>query len=143
MALARQIQALVNRLHPTVTFERRRNDRLSIPISLRLTPLAEDGHPIAGEAINVIGKNISRYGLSFYHAAPLPFRRARVTVENSEFAPFAAEIDISWCRFTKPGWYESGSRLIASLPTETTPTNHRRDNSDDRFIGPASNRRTA
>jgi hypothetical protein len=141
-ALARQIQTLVARLHPTVTLERRRADRLSIPVSFRLTPLAEDGQPISNEAISVIGKNISRYGLSFYHATPLAYRRAKISVENIDVA-FTAEIDINWCRFSKPGWYESGSRLIAAMPPESTRQNHRRENSDDRNNRPASNRRTA
>jgi hypothetical protein len=140
-ALARQIQALVARLHPTVTLERRRADRHSIPITFRLTPLAEDGQPIPNEAINVIGKNISRYGFSFYHATPLIYRRAQISVENIDVA-FTAEIDINWCRFSKPGWYESGGRLMAPAPESTKP-NHRRENSDDRFNRPAANRRTA
>jgi hypothetical protein len=140
-ALARQIQALVARLHPTVTLERRRSERLSIPLTFRLTPLAEDGQPIADEAISVIGKNISRYGLSFYHATPLAYRRAKICVVNIDVV-FDAEIDINWCRFSKPGWYESGSRLIAPMPESSRPI-HGRENSDDRFNRPASNRRTA
>jgi hypothetical protein len=141
-ALARQIQTLVARLHPSVTLERRRHDRLSIPVMFRLTPLADDGQPIAGESITVIGKNISRHGLSFYHAVPLAYRRARITVENIEIA-FAAEIDISWCRFSKPGWYESGSRLIAASTPGTTPPTGRRENSGDPLSRPTANRRSA
>jgi hypothetical protein len=141
-ALAQQIQALVARLHPTVTLERRRADRLSIPVTFRLTPLADDGQPIASETISVIGKNISRYGLSFYHATPLAHRRAKISVENIDIV-FTAEIDINWCRFSKPGWYESGSRLIAVMPPESSRQNHRRENSDDPINRPASNRRTA
>jgi hypothetical protein len=141
-ALARQIQTLVARLHPSVTLERRRHDRLSVPVMFRLTPLSDDGQPIAGESITVIGKNISRHGLSFYHAVPLPYRRARIAAENIEIA-FAAEIDISWCRFSKPGWYESGSRLIAALAPGTTAPTDRRENSGDRLNRPAANRRSA
>jgi hypothetical protein len=141
-ALAREIQTLVARLHPTVTLERRRSDRLSVPVMFRLTPLADDGQAIAGESVTVIGKNISRHGLSFYHAVPLPYRRARIAVENIDIA-FAVEIDIHWCRFSKPGWYESGSRLIAAVKSETNPPSGRRENSDDCFNLPATNRRSA
>jgi hypothetical protein len=141
-ALARQIQTLVARLHPTVTLERRRSDRLSVPIMFRLTPLTDDGQAIAGESITVIGKNISRHGLSFYHAVPVTYRRARISVENIDVA-FAVEIDINWCRFSKPGWYESGGRLIAAILPETNPPAGRRENSDDRFNRPAANRRSA
>jgi hypothetical protein len=141
-ALARQIQTLVARLHPTVTLERRRGERLSVPVMFRLTPLTDDGQAIAGESITVIGKNISRHGLSFYHAVPVPYRRARISVENIDVA-FAVEIDINWCRFSKPGWYESGSRLIAAVVPETNPPAQRRENADDRFNRPAANRRSA
>jgi hypothetical protein len=126
-----------------VTLERRRGDRHSIPVLFRLTPLAQDGQPVSRDTINVIGKNISRYGLSFYHAVPLPYRRAWISLENTEVATFAAEIDINWCRFSKRGWYESGSRLIAAIPPESMPPNGRRENTDDRYIGPAATRRTA
>jgi hypothetical protein len=63
-------------------------------------------------------------------------------VENIDIA-FAVEIDISWCRFSKPGWYESGSRLIAALTPEINPPAARRENSDDRFNRPAASRRSA
>jgi hypothetical protein len=140
-AIAREIQALVGRLHPTVTLERRRGERLSVPIMFRLTPIAEDGRSLAGESITVVGKNISRHGLSFYHAVPVPYRRARISVENIDIA-FAVEIDISWCRFTKPGWYESGSRLIAALTPQSNSPGGRHE-SDDRYNRPATNRRSA
>jgi hypothetical protein len=38
-----------------------------------------------------------------------------IELTHPGIAPFAAEIDISWCRFTKPGWYESGGRLIRAV----------------------------
>ena len=125
-----------------MTLERRRHDRLSVPIMFRLTPLADDGQPVASESITVIGKNISRDGMSFYHSVPLTYRRAKITVENIDI-DFAAEIDINWCRFSKPGWYESGSRLIAAVAHGATPTSECRDNSDDRFNRSAANRRSA
>ena len=62
-----------------------------------------------------MGKNVSRRGMSFYHNRPLPYRRALIAVEHPALDGFAAEIDITWCRFTKPGWYESGGRLIAAM----------------------------
>jgi hypothetical protein len=116
-ALARQIEDLISRLHPTVTLERRRDDRLELPLLLSLTPLNADARPIEKDAITVIGKNISRAGLSFYHVDPVPFRRAIIRAQDAEFSDFAAEIDLNWCRFNKPGWYESGGRLIARLPS--------------------------
>lgn len=123
LALARQIQALVARLHPAVTVERRQDDRAATPVLFRLTPLNADHQPIASEAITVVGKNISRRGLSFYHERPLLYRRALISLEHPQSGWFAAEIDLNWCRFTKPGWYESGGRLVrsvASAPVESS-----------------------
>jgi len=117
-ALARQVERLVTRLHPTVTLERRRDDRVAMPVLLRLVPLDEDHQPIDDQAITVIGKNISRRGVSFYHNRPLAYRRALISVEHPTLDEFSAEIDVTWCRFTKPGWYESGGRLMAAMTAQ-------------------------
>lgn len=111
-ALTRQIEALVARLHPTVARERRHDVRVAIPVLLRLTPLDGNRQPIGCQAAIVMGKNISRRGLSFYHEGPMPHRRALIELAHPELGQFSAEIDINWCRFTRPGWYESGGRLL-------------------------------
>src|SRR5437899_2124192 len=74
--LYRQIECLIARLHPAVSRERRHDDRIAIPALFRLTPLDAADQPIDSQASIVVGKNISRRGLSFYHEKPLPFRRA-------------------------------------------------------------------
>jgi hypothetical protein len=112
-AVARLVQALVARLNPAVSFERRRDDRLAIPILFHLTPLDDDRQLIESAAVTVVGKNISRRGMSFYHEHPMPYRRALISAQHPELSDFSAEIDITWCRFTKPGWYESGGRLVS------------------------------
>ncbi|MEX0641842.1 MAG: hypothetical protein WD468_04035 [Pirellulales bacterium] len=126
-ALARQIQELVARLRPEVTLERRHEDRVAIPLLFRLTPLNGDREPLHDDAITVVGKDISRRGLSFYHEHPLTYRRAIITLQHPEFGSFAAEIDVNWCRFTKPGWYESGGRLVRPANTEDRPAISRPD----------------
>lgn len=113
--LSSQIEALLARLHPSVARERRRDDRVAIPVLFRLTPLDADHQPIEIEVSFVVGKNISRRGLSFYHECPLPHRRALIALAQPGLGSFAAEIDVSWCRFTRPGWYESGGRLVRSV----------------------------
>jgi hypothetical protein len=120
VALARKVQALLARLHPSVTFERRRDERLAAPVLFQLMPLDDNRRPIEGAGMTVVGKNISRRGLSFYHDRPLPYRRAVISAQQPESSDFAAEIDVSWCRFTKPGWYESGGRLVAAAPAGMT-----------------------
>jgi hypothetical protein len=119
-ALARQIQALVAQLHPEVTVERRHDERFAMPVLLQLTPLDADRQPLANGTI-VVGKDISRCGMSFFHERPLAYRRAIVSLEHPEIGRFAAEIDINWCRFTRPGWYVSGGRLIRVVEPQSLP----------------------
>ena len=111
-AFANQIETLLARLSPAVEQERRRDERVAIPVLLRLTPLDADRHPIVSDATIVVGKNISRRGLSFFHERPLPHRRAIIELAEPGLGTFSAEVDVKWCRFTRPGWYESGGRLI-------------------------------
>jgi hypothetical protein len=111
-AFTNQIESLLARLNPAVAQERRRDDRVAIPVLLRLIPLDADRHPIAQDAMIVVGKNISRRGLSFFHEGALPHRRAIIELAEPGLGAFAAEVDVKWCRFTRPGWYESGGRLI-------------------------------
>ncbi len=112
-SLASDIEALLTLLHPRVALEQ--NDRCAIPILFQLTPLDDERQPIEHEATIVVGKNISRRGISFYHERPISHRRARIELVQPGLGPFAAEIDVSWCRFTKPGWYESGGRLVRAV----------------------------
>ncbi len=117
--LANQIGDLVERVHPKVRRERRRDERIALPVLFQLTPLDADRRPFEQDAIIVVGKNISRRGLCFFHEQPISQRRALIELAQPELGRFAAEIDVSWCRFTKPGWYESGGRLVRAV----SPTN--------------------
>ena len=74
--LAIQIEALLLRLNPSVALDRRRDDRVAIPVVFRLTPLDADRQPVECETAFVVGKNLSRRGLSFFHERPIPYRRA-------------------------------------------------------------------
>lgn len=113
-SLTNQVEELLARFHPDVPVERRRDIRYPIPALFCLTPLDSDRHPVEEEAVTVVGKNISRRGLSFYHERPLPHRRAVIALVDPNLGSFSAEIDVSWCRFRRPGWYESGGRLVRS-----------------------------
>ena len=113
--VADQVAALISRLHPNVAMERRRDDRYPLPVLLELIPLDDDGARCPHELMTVVGKNISRRGISFFHEHPLSHRRVLVELVDNDLGWFAAEVDVTWCRFTKPGWYESGGRLVRVL----------------------------
>ncbi|HEX3598939.1 MAG TPA: hypothetical protein VHU84_02280 [Lacipirellulaceae bacterium] len=116
-SLANQVGSLLARLHPSVETERRKDERVAIPVLFRLTPLDVGCQPSDHEATIVVGKNISRCGLCFFHERPISERRALIELAQPGLGSFAAEIDITWCRFTRPGWYESGGRLVRSVIT--------------------------
>ena len=107
----REAQAVIARARPRVDVERRRSARIAFPYLMRLTPLDDSGS-VAGDAMVVVGKEIAERGLGFYHEHPLPYRRALVTLDHPHAGYFSAELDITWCRFTAAGWYESGGRIV-------------------------------
>ena len=92
--------------------ERRNDQRYPYPKLVHLTPVGIDGHTPEGEPVVAAGKHLSERGLGFFHQSPLPYRRmiASLETENDSWVGFL--IDLTWCRFTKHGWYESGGRLI-------------------------------
>lgn len=114
-ALIQQVGELVARVRQPVQVERRRHQRLAMPVLFQLTPLDTQGAALEDLAITVVGKDLSPRGLSFFHGQPLPYRRAIVSLDHPELGPFAVEVDIRWCRFARPGWYESGGRLLRAV----------------------------
>jgi hypothetical protein len=114
-ALTEQFRTLKEALERPVTFERRQFGRMALPLVLQVTPLDQTGQPLENLATSTIGKDISPRGISFFHERPLPHRRAIVTFEHPDVGRFCVEVDVSWCRFTSPGWYQSGGRLIRSV----------------------------
>jgi hypothetical protein len=98
--------------------ERRGRRRYPYPYLVHLTPVADDGITPQGEPLVVVGKHLSEQGLGFYHSGPLPYRWMIASFECVDGAPLGLLLDVSWCRFVKQGWYESGGRFLqaASAP---------------------------
>ncbi len=97
--------------------ERRYQDRFPYPRLVQLTPCTQDG-ALQGEAMVASGKHLSERGLGFYHNAPLPHRFVIASLQKAESEWMNLVLDLTWCRFICPGWYESGGRFIrtATLP---------------------------
>ena len=111
-----QVWGLLTTLYPKHDLvERRRETRYPFPYLVKLTPVAADGVTPEGETIVVAGKQLSERGLGFYHPKPIPHRRMIASLEAPGGRWMGFLIDLSWCRFTKQGWYESGGRLIQSV----------------------------
>ncbi|MCH8922139.1 MAG: hypothetical protein IIA67_03190 [Planctomycetes bacterium] len=92
--------------------ERRTDCRYPYPKLVHLTPVGVDGCTPEGEPVVATGKHLSERGLGFFHQGPLPYRRMIVSLETDEGGWVGFLIDLTWCRFTKHGWYESGGRLM-------------------------------
>ena len=92
--------------------ERRRQRRYPFPHLIHLAPLAADGKTPAGPPIVVVGKQLSEGGVGFFHPHPLPYRKMLVVMETAEGRRHALAVDLTWCRFTPQGWYESGGRFL-------------------------------
>jgi hypothetical protein len=111
-----QVFGLLAALYPrNDVIERRRETRYPFPCLIHLTPVSRDGATPIGETIVVAGRDISEHGVGFYHQEILPHRRMIASVEYKRNEWVAFLIDVSWCRFTRGGWYESGGRLLESV----------------------------
>ena len=110
-----EVSDLVNRLvweadQRAYRFERRREDRHSFPHLLDLMPVLEESTFSPDETITVVGRDISRTGLRFYHTNPLPFRQSIVCLPWSRTTGLLLEL--RWARFVRNGWYESGGSFL-------------------------------
>ena len=119
-----RVNGLLTSLYPrTPANERRCEQRYPFPYLIHLTPVAEDGIEPSGETVVVVGKHLSERGLGFYHPQPLPYRRMIVSLEVGNGAWMGFLIDLTWCRFTKQGWYESGGRFLQVVPSPIETSN--------------------
>lgn len=100
--------------------ERRTVQRFPFPQLLYLTPVGADGITPAGDSLVVAGKHLSEHGLGFFYQRPLPDRRMIASLEGRDSQYLGFLIDITWCRFTRHGWYDSGGRFLQSVPSPIT-----------------------
>jgi hypothetical protein len=101
---------------PTHRLERRSGARYPYPYLVRLTPVRSPDEAPGVEPVVVVGRYLSERGFSFFHPKPLPFRRVIVTLETASGTRLGFLLDLSWCRFTRHGWYESGGRFLGVAP---------------------------
>ena len=101
--------------------DRRSRQRYPFPYLIHLTPLGADGEPAEEETLVVVGKHLSEQGLGFYHTRPLAYRRMIASFETGHGSWLSFLIDLTWCRFTKQGWYESGGRFLQAVSPPLVP----------------------
>jgi hypothetical protein len=101
--------------------DRRRERRFPFPHLVHLTPLADDGRSPAGSALTAVGRELSEGGFGFFHPSPLPYRQMIASLEAADRRWFSFVIDLTWCRFMRYGWYESGGRFLRTIAAVQPP----------------------
>ncbi len=121
-AVRDQVWSLLSGLYPAHrNGERRAEQRFPYPYLVQLTPVAANGTPMPEETVVVAGKHLSERGLGFYHPFPLPFRRMVASLQGHDQAMAHFYIDITWCRFTGQGWYDSGGKFLRAVTDPRRP----------------------
>ena len=117
-AVRKQVWKLLSAVYPSGQLVERRSDqRYPYPRLITLRPMRRDGRTPAGAPITVVGKHLSERGLGFFHPEPLPQRLVMVSLDKGDGRGLSFLLDVHRCRFTPQGWYESGGRFVAAVPT--------------------------
>lgn len=112
-SIRRQVWSLLAGLYPHgPVIERRAAQRFAYPQLLYLTTTLEDGITAGHQTLVVVGKTLSEGGLGFFHREPFAERHVIASLPNHNQQYIGFLLDITWCRFTTLGWYESGGRFL-------------------------------
>jgi hypothetical protein len=115
-SMRNQLWSLLVSMHAGLELpERRRQQRFLYPRLVYLSPVTADGQSRVGKTMVVAGKHLSERGLGFYHPAPLPYRWMIASLEKAPDEWLNLLLDVSWCRFSRRGWYESGGRFLRAV----------------------------
>ena len=111
---------LVGKLYPSGNVSERRGERrYPFPQLVHLSPIAGERLDPSGESVVVVGKHISERGIGFFHREPLAYRRVIASVPYGDHW-LGLLTDLTWCRFTRHGWYESGGRFLKIAPSQVS-----------------------
>ena len=110
------VQELIGEVSKKSVFaERRQDQRFPFTQLIQMTPVDQAGTPLTDQTSTVIGKHLSERGLDFFNQQPVAYRRVIVTLETLSGLTTSLLMDLSWCRFTKQGWYDNGGRFIETV----------------------------
>jgi hypothetical protein len=112
-SLVRSVMATWN--GPGALLQKRRWHRILFRKPIVLTPLDEHSGESDGEPMVAHGHDISLGGISFTHASPLPFRLMAVTLVRADGQPESVVTRLTWCRFTRDGFYRSGGQFLRKI----------------------------
>jgi hypothetical protein len=98
--------------------ERRSETRFWCDCEARLTPLDPHCTEADRKSIPVVLKDISRHGIGLVHADPLPYRIVQLTFGHAIASAPTLVVRLQWCRFEKPGVYQSGGQIQRVIPAD-------------------------
>jgi len=100
---------------PTTVVERRRWHRIPYRRSILITPLDDETLEPTGPSQMLPGRDISLGGVSFEHREPMASRKVACTFDPGSGSRESVVVRLTWCRFTKDGWYQSGGQFVQSI----------------------------
>jgi hypothetical protein len=100
---------------PTTVVERRRWHRVPYDRLIQITPLDDSTNEPTGPPQLVTGRDISLGGVSFMHREPLACRKVACAFNPNSRSPESVVVRLTWCRFTKDGFYQSGGQFVQAV----------------------------
>jgi len=64
------------------------------------------------------GRDISQEGISFSHKKPIPQKLVQVTFNPTDDQPVSVIVELTWCRFSRDGTYQSGGKFRKTEPQQ-------------------------
>jgi hypothetical protein len=92
--------------------EMRSHQRFPYPRLITLTPLNGYGVALLEPPVQIVGKHLSPLGLDFFHHAPIPQRYGIISLDLTAEQSILMLMKITWCRFLRGNWYDSGGRFL-------------------------------
>ena len=95
--------------------ERRASPRQPFSQLVQLIPVHRDQITVTGPPFHVVGREISRDGMGFYHTEAIPHRYVIAEFGDADSRVLRVAMQLIWCRFLREGWYDSGAQFLSLL----------------------------
>ncbi|MGE0606454.1 MAG: hypothetical protein AB7O62_04945 [Pirellulales bacterium] len=117
-----QVQGLLAGLYGEASSAHARSgERFAFPRLVYVTPAEADGQPGRVGTFVAAGRRVSEQGLGFFHPDPIPYREVIVSLDETMGQWRSFLMELRWCKFIRESWYESGGRLLSTVPTPDFP----------------------
>ncbi|WP_425615145.1 hypothetical protein NA78x_005042 [Anatilimnocola sp. NA78] len=115
--ISQQVQVALAGAQADRQIERRTETRHPYPYPIHMTPVDRDGHPLVDQTFVVVGKHVSNHGVDFYYAQPVEWSKVIASFNLPEGRWIGLLMELTWCRFSRHGWYDNGGRFVSVVPS--------------------------